>query len=280
MSVLVYIHCGCSYSYRWIVYTSREYAYGPILLERKAERIRRSMDTEKEPQRAVCTISVKIAPGRLSWPNRPFALFAQKPIVQLLGIYMAYLYGLLYRCIPAVNWNRLYYIALGIGLVGACQLSAITTDKVYIHLKSKNGGVGKPEFKLPAMVPGSLLLPIGCLIVSWTSEAHTHWIASDIGMALVGAGTILSFQCIQTYLLECFPLHAASAIAAVAFLSSLARFGFPLFAPAMYDALGFGRAILFWQSRQSSQAVLRPGYVGITGSGYGTAVSMRVDNPR
>lgn len=212
MSVLVYIHCECSYSYRWIVYTSREYAYGPILLERKAERIRRSMDTEKEPQRAVCTVSVKIAPGRLSWPNRPFALFAQKPIVQLLGIYMAYLYGLLYWCIPAVDWNRLYYIALGIGLVGACQLNAITTDKVYIHLKSKNGGVGKPEFKLhslycsnapllecslnlpsAAMVPGSLLLPIGCLIVSWTSEAHTHWIASDIGVALVGAGTILSF---------------------------------------------------------------------------------------
>lgn len=60
-------------------------------------------------------------------------------------------------------------------------------------------------------------------------------------MVLVGAGTILSFQCIQTYLLECFQLHAASAIAAVAFLRSLAGFGFPLFAPAMYDALGFGK---------------------------------------
>jgi hypothetical protein len=83
--------------------------------------------------------------------------------------------------------------------------------------------------------------PYPCCTLGWTSEAHNHWIASDIGMALVGAGTILSFQCIQTYLLECFPLHAASVIAAVAFLRSLAGFEFPLFAPAilMYDALGF-----------------------------------------
>ncbi|KAG2338816.1 MFS polyamine transporter [Suillus weaverae] len=230
--------------------------YEPILLERKAERIRRSMDAEKAPQRAVCTV---FSQDR-SWQtimakslSRPFALFAHEPIVQLLGIYMAYLYGLLYlflTTIPSIFQGvyqqstgiaGLHYIALGIGLVGACQLNAKTTDKVYIYLKTKNGGVGKPEFRLPAMVPGSLLLPIGCLIMGWTSEAHTHWIAPDIGMALVGAGTILGFQCIQTYLLECFPLHAASAIAAVAFLRSLAGFGFPLFAPAMYAALGFGK---------------------------------------
>jgi len=27
---------------------------------------------------------------------RPFALFAQEPIIQLLGVYMAYLYGMIY----------------------------------------------------------------------------------------------------------------------------------------------------------------------------------------
>jgi hypothetical protein len=28
---------------------------------------------------------------------RPFALFAQEPIIQLFGAYMAYLYGIMYR---------------------------------------------------------------------------------------------------------------------------------------------------------------------------------------
>ena len=32
-----------------------------------------------------------------------------------------------------------------------------------------------------------------------------------------------------------------TALAAIAFLRSLAGFGFPLFAPAMYNALGYGK---------------------------------------
>ncbi|KAG2135087.1 MFS polyamine transporter [Suillus clintonianus] len=231
--------------------------YAPLLLERKAEQIRRSMDAEKVPYREIRTV---FEGQDRSWQtimakslSRPFALFAHEPIVQLLGVYMAYLYGLLYlflTTIPSifrgvyqqpVGIAGLHYIALGIGLTGASQLNAKTMDKIYVHLKSKNGGVAKPEFRLPAMVPGSVLLPIGCLIVGWTSEAHTHWIASDIGIALVGAGIILNFQCIQTYIVDCFTLHAASALAAVSCLRSLAGFGFPLFAPALYTTFGFGK---------------------------------------
>ncbi|KAG1724529.1 MFS polyamine transporter [Suillus lakei] len=236
---------------------SLQETYAPLLLERKAERIRRSMDAEKAPYREIRTV---FEGQDRSWRNimttalsRPFALFVHEPIVQFLGVYMAYLYGILYlflTTIPSifqgvyqqpVGIAGLHYTALGIGLFVASQLNGKTIDKVYAHLKSKNGGVGKPEFRLPAMVPGSLLLPIGCLIVGWTTEAHTHWMAPDIGIALVGAGIILNFQCIQTYIVDCFTLHAASALAAVSFLRSLAGFGFPLFAPAMYKALGFGK---------------------------------------
>jgi hypothetical protein len=145
----------------------------------------------------------------------------------------------------SVGIAGLHYIALGVGVTGASQLNAKTMDKVYVYFKSKNGGVAKPEFRLrssccssasflecsfgvltAAMVPGSVLLPIGCLIVGWTSEAHTHWIAPDIvgliflvlfssnnfqqGITLVGAGIILNFQCIQAYIIDCFTLHAAS----------------------------------------------------------------------
>jgi len=62
----------------------------------------------------------------------------------------------------------------------------------------------------------------------------------DIGIALVGAGIILNFQCMQSYVIDAFTLHAASAMAAVSCLRSFAGFGFPLFAPAMYNALGYG----------------------------------------
>jgi hypothetical protein len=60
------------------------------------------------------------------------------------------------------------------------------------------------------------------------------------GVAIIGAGVILNFQAITTYVIDAFTLHAASGIAATAFLRSICAFGFPLFAPAMYNALGFG----------------------------------------
>jgi len=52
---------------------------------------------------------------------------------------------------------------------------------------------------------------------------------------------ILVFQSVQTYVVDAFTLHAASALAAVSFLRSMAGFGFPLFAPTMYKVLGYGK---------------------------------------
>ena len=60
------------------------------------------------------------------------------------------------------------------------------------------------------------------------------------GSAIVAAGVILNFQAIQTYVIDAFTLHAASALAATAFLRSLCGFGFPLFAPDMFNKLGYG----------------------------------------
>ena len=81
----------------------------------------------------------------------------------------------------------------------------------------------------------------------------------------IGAGMILVFQAIQTYVIDAFTLHAASgtpssanfflykysnrllvflkkiALAATSCLRALAGFGFPLFAPAMFAKLGYGK---------------------------------------
>ncbi|KIK98117.1 hypothetical protein PAXRUDRAFT_824246 [Paxillus rubicundulus Ve08.2h10] len=231
--------------------------YPPLLLERKANQIRQSMDEEKVPSKEVRTV---FEGNDRSWQFvmsrallRPFALVYHEPIMQLLCLYMAYVYGMLYvflTTIPSmfeevyqqpVGVAGLHYIALGVGLVGASQMNARTLDKIYVHFANKNCGVGKPEFRLPSMFPATIILPIGCLITGWTVQAHTHWIAPDIGIALTGAGIIVSYQCIMTYVLDAFTLHAASASAALSCLRSLAGFVFPLYTPAMYSALGFGK---------------------------------------
>ena len=42
----------------------------------------------------------------------------------------------------------LHYFALGIGMVGLSQINAQYIDTIYRFLKNRNGGIGKPEFRL------------------------------------------------------------------------------------------------------------------------------------
>lgn len=233
-------------------------SFAPYLLEKKAIKMRKTMDLERGPYRSVRTVFETA--GDRSWKSifakaliRPFRLFVQEPIIQVLGIYMAFIYGLFYvflTTIPTIFADiyhqapgiaGLHYIALGIGLSAASQINARLLDRIYIHFKNKNGGIGQPEFRLPSMVPASIILPIGLFLSGWAAQSHLPWIATDIGIACIGAGMIISFQAIQTYIIDSFTLHAASALAATSCLRSLAGFGFPLFAPAMYAKLGYGK---------------------------------------
>ena len=54
----------------------------------------------------------------------------------------------------------LHYIALGIGLSAASQINARLLDRIYIHFKNKNGGVGEPEFRLRRFLFFSFFLSI------------------------------------------------------------------------------------------------------------------------
>ncbi|KAF8498755.1 MFS polyamine transporter [Russula emetica] len=231
--------------------------YAPVLLERKAVKIRKSMDEEKAHG---ITIRTAMDVTDRDWKAvfskalvRPFKLFIYERIVQLLGLYLAFIYGLLYLFLTTIDTafrdvyhdrvgiSGLHYLALGLGLLIPAQINARLMDKMYKLLKARNGGVGRPEFRLPNIVPGTILLPIGLLISGWTIQERVFWLVPDIGIALVGAGTIVTFYSIQAYLIDAFTLYAASALAAATFLRSLAGFGFPLFAPTMYNALGYGK---------------------------------------
>lgn len=225
--------------------------YAPKLLAWKRDKLRKetgNMDlhTEFDDPNKTIVNTLKIALAR------PFRLLFTQPIVIILACYMAYLYGLMYLVLSTFPrlWSEQYhqstgigslnFISLGLGFFLGTQITAPLNDALYRKLKKKNNGVGKPEFRVPIMVPGSILVPAGLFWYGWSAQAKTHWIVPDIGIAFFCAGTIMSFQCIQTYLVDSYTRYAASAIAAATVLRSLAGFGFPLFAPAMYKALDYG----------------------------------------
>ncbi|ORY00463.1 putative MFS multidrug transporter [Clohesyomyces aquaticus] len=225
--------------------------YAPKLLAWKRDKLRKAtgnmeLHTEYDSPDKTLVNTIKTA------MKRPFKLLATQPIVQVLACYMAYLYGLMYLMLSTfpLLWENIYhqsvgigslnFISMGLGFFLGTQICAPLNDAIYRRLKKRNGGVGKPEFRVPMMIPASLLVPIGLFWYGWSAQAQVHWIMPNLGAAIFCAGTIVGFQCIQTYLVDSYTRYAASAIAAATVLRSLAGFGFPLFAPAMYKALEFG----------------------------------------
>ena len=67
-----------------------------------------------------------------------------------------------------------------------------------------------------------------------------HEIMPTIGTVIVGAGTIVRLQKMRTSIVDSYTRFAAGGIAAAVVLRNLAGIGFPLFAPYMYDAHGYG----------------------------------------
>ncbi|KAK0944155.1 hypothetical protein LTR29_004287 [Friedmanniomyces endolithicus] len=134
----------------------------------------------------------------------------------------------------------LHYVALAIGYFVGAQSTGRFNDWLYARLKSQNNGVGLPEFRVPVMMVCAVLLPTGFFWYGWSAEARLHWIMPDIGAGIIAAATICGYYAIQTYIIDSYTKYAASAVAAISCLRSLAGFGFPLFAPAMYNALGYG----------------------------------------
>ena len=92
------------------------------------------------------------------------------------------------------------------------------------------------------MVPASLLVPIGILAYGWAAQAHLHWILPDIGMFITSFGLVIPSQCIQAYILDCYPVYAASAIASLTVLRSVAGCIFPLIGPSLFRNFGYGHA--------------------------------------
>ena len=225
--------------------------FAPLLLGNRADKLRKetgdpSWHTKWEtPDRT----AKKLIRSALV---RPFVLLTTQPIMQVLALYIAYLFGLVNLALSTfpILWTTKYhesisiaglnYLSLGIGYVIGTQVCTRVIDIAYRYLTDRRGGIGQPEYRLPVLLPGSLLVPIGLLWYGWSAQKDLHWVMPNIGATLFAAGVKFGLQSTQLYVLDVYPLYAASASAAATFLRSLAGFTFPLFAPYLYKRLDFG----------------------------------------
>ncbi|KAG5984046.1 hypothetical protein E4U55_006275 [Claviceps digitariae] len=234
--------------------------YTPVLLERKAANLRRRRRQHHNPGDDVSTTALETSDisfyrdlrTRLGANLvRPLALLIYRPAIQVIAAVMALnfaVYCLLlstYATLFIERYNQnetmssLNYIALAVGTITASQAGGPLMDWIYGRMKARHGGQGVPEFRVPFMVPGVIMMPVGIFLYGWAAEKHLHWMVVDVGTAIFVCGSFVLGQGILAYLLDEFK-HAASANAASRMLSNILGFAFPIFAPAMYQSLGYG----------------------------------------
>lgn len=229
--------------------------FAPSILSRRAEKLRRETSDPRYYTIHERFESDKSLAKRFAYSlSRPFRMLLFHPIIQVTALISAFQYGVLYIVLSSfadlwttqykysVELSGLHYIACALGELAGAQVGGPLMDFLYRRLRARNPDDNEinPESRIPTNFPGALLAPLGLFIYGWTAQYRVHWIAVDIGVFMYMFGGQMAGMPLQAYVIDAYPEHTSSAMAASQFLRSLTAFLFPLFAPSLYKALGYG----------------------------------------
>ncbi|KAI1376039.1 MFS general substrate transporter [Hypoxylon crocopeplum] len=219
-----------------------------ILIEKAAELRRRTKNWGIHAKQEEIEIDFK----ELLQKNftRPMRLLFGEPIVTLLSIYMAFIYGLLYLFLTAYPFvfqgvhhfnsgqSGLAFFGMIIGQLLAGTVVLLDQPR-YQRKLAANGGVPIPEWRLPVVIAGGVAFTGGIFWFGWSGyRADVHWIVPAASGILTGFGLMGIFLQALNYLVDAYLMFAASAIAGNTFLRSLCGAGFPLFSTYMFNGMG------------------------------------------
>lgn len=234
--------------------------YAVTILQRKTNRLRKQTGNLA----LVSKLDLGLSPQDFFRRGiiRPAKLFVHSPIVLSTAIYMGVVYGYLYLLFTTftVVFEETYgfsaglvgltYLGLGVGSMTGLVLFAYFSDRMMKSSTEKANAAAaaagqespgmKPEYRLPLLVPGSILIPLGLLLYGWTAKYKVHWIVPILSTTFIGVGNMFIFMCVNLYLVDAFAVYAASALAANTIFRSVMGAVLPLAGQQMYETLGLG----------------------------------------
>lgn len=215
-----------------------------ILLERKAAGLRKSTGNPNLRSAVARDLPVRQVVGRAF--TRPLRMLLFSPIVLLLGLYLAFVFGLTFLLLATFSQvfedtygfrqgvAGLSYLGLGIGCVIGTLLFAKFADKL---AKKHN----TPEHRMIIMMIGGPFVPASLFWYGWSAEYKVHWIVPIIGTAFIGIGIVFVTVSGQLYMIDTFESEgSASAMAAITLVRNGSGAFLPLAAPPLYAKLGLG----------------------------------------
>ncbi|KEF52719.1 uncharacterized protein A1O9_11136 [Exophiala aquamarina CBS 119918] len=223
--------------------------YAPVILRKRVAMLKQKTGKEYilqgDKEKGTPALSSVLATAMV----RPWILLFMEPIVLLLSIYIAIVYGTLYLLFGAYpivfqqtrGWSEgiggLPFLGVAGGMIIGILFVA-WANKWYIAAAERNGGIAPPEARLRPALYGAIAIPIGMFWFAWTNYPSVHWISPVLAGAPFGFGLNIVFLAITNYLIDSYTIFAASVLAANTVLRSLFGAAFPLFTHDMYNVLG------------------------------------------
>ena len=157
----------------WIVGTCTiPETYPPVLQRRRAQKLSKltgkkylsTGDADQGPTTFSHVFKISL--------SRPWVLLFCEPIVMLLSIYMAIVYGTLYMLFAAFpivyqetrGWSQgiggLAFLGVAVGMIAAVSYSA-WDNKRYVRISEKHNGFAPPETRLPPTQIGGVFATVG-----------------------------------------------------------------------------------------------------------------------
>ena len=196
---------------------SRE-TYAPVILKRKVARLRKQ--TENPLLRSKLDGGLTPRDYFSKGLVRPLKMLALSPVCIICGAYVGLTYAYLYLMFTSLTplFERIYgfdtvhagltFLGLGVGsMLGVAYFSS-SSDRYIKKMAARDDALAeaegrpkenmiKPEYRLPPLRIGAVLMPAGFFIYGWTAQYRVYFLVPIIGTAIIGVGNLIIFMVSQ-----------------------------------------------------------------------------------
>ncbi|KAI0017392.1 MFS transporter [Xylariomycetidae sp. FL0641] len=188
---------------------------------------------------------------------RPARVFAGSGVLQALSLFgsvvFTYFYTMsttlpdilqtIYGLSPAETGSAFMVHSVG-STIGVAFLN-FALDKIYVKLRDRNHGVGKPEYRLPLVIVGAFTMPFVNAAYGWAAQAKVPLPLLLFIVGLMGASMLLGFLPVTAYVVDALGLYAASGMTALIVTRCLMGTFLPLVAAPLVERFGWGWGFTF-----------------------------------
>lgn len=221
---------------------------GGVTLHKRAKELRKS--TGDERYRAAMDLEARDIKDMLHNSSvKAVHMLVSEPVVFAFGLWIAFAWFVTFLFLSVIpitfedkrNWNEgiagLPYISLCIGTTIGFLANFLQIRKYESIMKSRNRQI-LPESRLYGAMWGSVFLPIGLFVYSFTQYSNLPWIASTLALAPIAIGIFFIFESTYSFTSDCYGENSSSAIAGQGLMRNTLGAVAPLFATQFFKNVG------------------------------------------